>query len=87
MFKRCRCSLTCSEYFSNALINGLVTSSLEQANAVKEKFCRFGETQESCGNNYGYRVFSLETTSHSSQLWIKLKRLTSCDKIELRKLK
>ena len=68
MFKRCRCSLTCSEYFSNALINGLVTSSLERANAVKEKFCRFGETQESCGNNYGYRVFSLETTSHSSQL-------------------
>ena len=39
------------------MINVLVTGSLEQANAVKEKFCRFGETQESCGHNYGYRVF------------------------------
>ena len=56
------------QFLRYPMINGLVTSSLEQANAVKEKFCRFGETQESCGNNYGYRVFSLETTSHSSQL-------------------
>ena len=65
MFKRCRCSLTCSEYFSNALINGLVTSSLEQANAVKEKFCRFGETHQSCGHNYGYRVFTWKLRNHT----------------------
>ncbi len=58
----------------NAMINVLVTGSLEQANAVKEKFCRFGETQESCGHNYGYRVFPWKlraphNTRQNDNLW------------------
>ena len=57
------------------MINVVVTGSLEQANAVKEKFCRFGETQESCGHNYGYRVFPWKlrtphtTTRQNDNLW------------------